>query len=98
MYSLKQSDDGETKYKARPVVARFNQIKNEDHSESYSPVVNIESLRILIALASKLNLKVKFINVKSAFLYSAIAETVYMLPPPGYEELDGDENVCKLKK
>ncbi|GBO14243.1 hypothetical protein AVEN_236811-1 [Araneus ventricosus] len=27
MYSLKQSDDGETKYKARLVAARFNQIK-----------------------------------------------------------------------
>ncbi|GFW31215.1 copia protein [Trichonephila clavipes] len=55
VYSLKQDDAGKNmKYKARLVAAGFNQIKNIDHSESYSPVVNIEPFRLLIALASKL--------------------------------------------
>ncbi|GBN69533.1 Retrovirus-related Pol polyprotein from transposon TNT 1-94, partial [Araneus ventricosus] len=98
VYSLKQSDDGETKYKARLVAAGFNQIKNKDYLESYSPVVNIESFRLLIALASKLNLMVRFFDVKTAYLYSDIEETVYMLPPPGFERLVGDEKVCKLKR
>ncbi|GBN25648.1 Retrovirus-related Pol polyprotein from transposon TNT 1-94 [Araneus ventricosus] len=98
VYSLKQSDNGETKYKARLVAAGFNQIKNKDYLESYSPVVNIESFRLLIALASKLNLMVKFFDVKTAYLYSDIEETVYMLPPPGFERLVGDGKVCKLKR
>ncbi|GBM32986.1 Retrovirus-related Pol polyprotein from transposon TNT 1-94 [Araneus ventricosus] len=98
VYSLKQSDNGETKYKARLVAAGFNQIKNKDYLESYSPVVNIESFRLLIALASKLNLMVRFFDVKTAYLYSDIEETVYMLPPPGFERLVGDEKVCKLKR
>ncbi|GBM49558.1 Retrovirus-related Pol polyprotein from transposon TNT 1-94, partial [Araneus ventricosus] len=98
VYSLKQSDNGETKYKARLVAAGFNQIKNKDYLESYSPVVNIESFRLLIALASKLNLMVRFFDVKTAYLYSDIEETVYMLPPPGFERLVGDGKVCKLKR
>ncbi|GBO06879.1 Copia protein [Araneus ventricosus] len=68
--SLKQSNDGVTKYKARLVAAGFNQIKNKDYLESYSAVVNIESFRLLIALTSKLNLMVKFFDVKTAYLYS----------------------------
>ncbi|GBM88941.1 Retrovirus-related Pol polyprotein from transposon TNT 1-94 [Araneus ventricosus] len=98
VYSLKPSDNGETKYKARLVAAGFNQIKNKDYLEPYSPVVNIESFRLLIALASKLNLMVRFFDVQTAYLYSDIEETVYMLPPSGFERLVGDGKVCKLKR
>ncbi|GFY15399.1 retrovirus-related Pol polyprotein from transposon TNT 1-94 [Trichonephila clavipes] len=99
VYSLKQDDAGKNiKYKARLVAAGFNQIKNIDYSESYSPVVNIESFLLLIALAAKLKLNVNFFDVKTAYLYGDLEETVYMLPPPGYEKLIGDDKVCKLKK
>ncbi|GFW00288.1 probable medium-chain specific acyl-CoA dehydrogenase, mitochondrial [Trichonephila clavipes] len=66
--------------------------------KSYSPVVNIESFRLLIALAAKLKLNVNFFDVKTAYLYGDLEETVYVLPPPGYEKLIGDDKVCKLKK
>ncbi|GFW65571.1 retrovirus-related Pol polyprotein from transposon TNT 1-94 [Trichonephila clavipes] len=98
-YSLKQDDAGKNiKYKARLVAAGFNQIKNIDYSKSYSPVVNIESFRLLIALAAKLKLNVNFFDVKTAYLYGDLEETVYVLPPPGYEKLIGDDKVCKSKK
>ncbi|GFT68729.1 retrovirus-related Pol polyprotein from transposon TNT 1-94 [Trichonephila clavipes] len=99
VYSLKQDDAGKNiKYKARLVATGFNQIKNIDYSESYSPVVNIESFRLLIALAAKLKLNINFFDVKTAYLYGDLEETVYVLPPPGYEKLIGDDKVCKLKK
>ncbi|GFW97755.1 retrovirus-related Pol polyprotein from transposon TNT 1-94 [Trichonephila clavipes] len=99
VYSLKQDAAGKNiKYKARLVAAGFNQIKNIDYSESYSPVVNIESFRLLIALAAKLKLNVNFFDAKTAYLYVDLEETVYVLPPPGYEKLIGDDKVCKLKK
>ncbi|GBM86800.1 Retrovirus-related Pol polyprotein from transposon RE1 [Araneus ventricosus] len=41
---------------------------------------------------------VRFFDVKTAYLYSDIEETVYMLHPPGFEKLVGDEDVCKLKR
>ncbi|GFT38190.1 retrovirus-related Pol polyprotein from transposon TNT 1-94 [Trichonephila clavipes] len=99
VYSLKQDDAGKNiKYKARLVAAGFNQIKNIDYSESYSPVVNIESFRLLIVLAAKSKLNVNFFDVKTAYLYGDLEETVYVLPPPGYEKLIGDDKICKLKK
>ncbi|GFW84383.1 retrovirus-related Pol polyprotein from transposon TNT 1-94 [Trichonephila clavipes] len=99
VYCLKLDDAGKNmKYKARLVAAGFNQIKNIDYSESYSPVVNIESFRLLIALAAKLKLNVNFFDVKTAYLYGDLEETVHVLPPHGYEELIGDDKVCKLKK
>ncbi|GFS49924.1 retrovirus-related Pol polyprotein from transposon TNT 1-94 [Trichonephila clavipes] len=99
VYSLKQNDARENmKYKARLVTAGFNQIKNIDYSESYSPVVNIESFRLLIALAAELKLNVNFFDVETAYLYGDLEETVYVLPPPGYEKLIGEDKVCKLKK
>ncbi|GFW20847.1 retrovirus-related Pol polyprotein from transposon TNT 1-94 [Trichonephila clavipes] len=67
-------------------------------TESYSPVVNMESFRLLIVLAAKLKLNVNFFDVKIAYLYGDLKETVYVLPPPGYEKLIGDDKVCKLKK
>ncbi|GFS72969.1 copia protein [Trichonephila clavipes] len=97
VYSLKQDDAGKNiKYKARLVAAGFNQIKNIDYSELYSPVVNIESFRLLIALAAKLKLNVNFFDVKTAYLYGDLEETVYVLPPPGYEKLIED-TVIKLE-
>jgi hypothetical protein len=97
IYSVKTINDEEI-YKARLVAAGFNLIKNKDYSESFSPVVNIESFRLLISLAAKLNLSVRFFDVKTAYLYGDIEETVYMEIPPGYEEQFGKNNVCKLKR
>lgn len=54
------------KNKVRLVEAGFNQNKN--YAESYSTVVNIETFRLLIALANKLNLIVKLFDVKTEYL------------------------------
>ncbi|GFV89486.1 retrovirus-related Pol polyprotein from transposon TNT 1-94 [Trichonephila clavipes] len=37
-------------------------------------------------------------NIKYKARLVAAEETVYVLPPPGYEKLIGDDKVCKLKK
>nr|XP_042910227.1 uncharacterized protein LOC107448150 [Parasteatoda tepidariorum] len=88
----------ENKYKARLVAAGFNQVKNRDYLESYSPVLSTESLRLLLALSAKLNLEVKFLDIKTAYLYSNLEETVYMTIPPGFKHLYGENKVCKLKR
>ncbi|GFW06095.1 retrovirus-related Pol polyprotein from transposon TNT 1-94 [Trichonephila clavipes] len=66
------------------------EIPLEIWTESYSPVVNIGSFRLLVALAAKLKLNVNFFDVKTAYLYGDLEETVYVLPPPGNEKLIGE--------
>ncbi|GFW09747.1 retrovirus-related Pol polyprotein from transposon TNT 1-94 [Trichonephila clavipes] len=90
--------DSLDKHKVWEIVQKPAKSKLIKTKWSYSPVVNIESFRLLIALAAKLKLNVNFFDVKTAYLYGDLEETVYVLPPPGYEKLIGDDKVCKLKK
>ncbi|GBN85561.1 Retrovirus-related Pol polyprotein from transposon TNT 1-94 [Araneus ventricosus] len=94
VYTIKK-DSKTPKFKARLVATGFNQVKNVDYLESYSPVVNIDTLRLLITLAAKLNLAVNFFDVKTAYLHSE--EEVYMTTPPGYE-METEGKVYRLKK
>lgn len=64
VFSTERSETNKVKYKARLVAAGYNQIKNQDYAESYSPVVSIEAWRTIIAIAAKKNLNLRFFNVK----------------------------------
>lgn len=99
VYSIKNDPESKIKkFKARLVAAGFNQIKYRDYEESYSPVVNIEAWRTLLSIAAKQKMRVRFFDVKTAYLYGSIDETIYMEPPPGFETMIGSNKVCKLQK
>lgn len=53
---------------------------------------------MLIAIAAKKNLNVRFFDVKTAYLHGTLKETVYLEPPPGFEDRFGKGKVCKLKR
>ncbi|GFV19537.1 hypothetical protein TNCV_464531 [Trichonephila clavipes] len=46
---------------------------------------------------AKLKLNVNFFDVKTAYLYGDIEGAVYVLPPPGYEKLIGDDKAVVAK-
>ena len=85
-------------FKARLVAAGFNQVKHRDYEESYSPVVNFEAWRTLLSIAAQYYMRVRFFDVKTAYLYGSLDEIVYMEAPPGFEKQIGPNKVCKLKK
>lgn len=70
VYSIKRINDNNIKFKARLVATGYNQIKDQDYEESYSPVIGIDTWRALIAIATnnKKNLNVKFFDVKNSIL------------------------------
>ncbi|UYV61480.1 hypothetical protein LAZ67_1005005, partial [Cordylochernes scorpioides] len=80
-------------YKAR-LVARGNEQKGLDFDQTFSPVVSTISLRMLLSLSVKKNLKFKTFDVKTAFLYGYLDEEIFMYLPEGYE----DNKICRLKK
>ncbi|CAL1678230.1 unnamed protein product [Lasius platythorax] len=98
IFSKKGDNNDNIKYKTRLVAAGYQQLKNQDYDESYSPVINIDAWRILIAIAAKSNLNVRFFDVKTAYLYGEIKETVYLELPPGFDDRFGKGKVCNLKK
>ncbi|KAK9879752.1 hypothetical protein WA026_006815 [Henosepilachna vigintioctopunctata] len=91
---FKIKDDGT--YKARLVVRGCQQQKGLDYTEVFSPVVNISSLRMILAVSVKRSFKLKKFDIKTAFLYGKITEDIYMNIPEGYDKQEG--KICKLKK
>lgn len=58
----------------------------------------MNSIRVLLALASNQNWVILRLDVKNAFLYGDLEEKVYMKLAPGFQISPGTDKVCKLKK
>ena len=55
-----------------------------DFDKTFAPVAKLESIRILLAIASHLNFKLYQTDVKSAFLNGMLQEEVYVEQPKGF--------------
>lgn len=94
---IKRRPDGSIeRYKARLVARGFTQVHGVDYNETYSPVVNATSIRLLLAYAAKEELKIAQFDVKTAFLYGKLDEEIFMEQPEGFIEEEG--KVCRLKR
>ena len=64
--------------KSRLVVQGYTQVEGPDFVETFALVARLESIRILLAIASHLNFKLYQMDVKSAFLNGMLQEEVYV--------------------
>lgn len=56
------------------------------------------SYKTLFALAAALNWNVEQMDMKTAFLYGAVEEIIYMIQPTGFKSKRYPNKVCRLKK
>ena len=69
IFKRKMKADGTIdKYKARLVIKGYRQKEGLDYFDTYSPVTRINSIRMILAIATLQNLEVHQMNVKIAFL------------------------------
>ena len=95
VFKLKCLPDGRIdRYKARLVARGFSQQHGIDYYETFAPVVRLESLRILLAIAAREDLEVHQMDVVTAYLAGELEEEIYMEPPAGLPNSEG--KVCKL--
>ena len=101
VFKLKTGADGtEFRKKARYVAKGFSQQKGIDYQETFSPVISMPSLRVMLSLAAYKDFELVQIDVDTAYLYGELKEEVYLKQPKGYERHDDDGTplACLLHK
>jgi hypothetical protein len=99
VFKLKKNEAGEVvKYKARLVVRGFIQQEGINYDEVFVHVARIESIRILLALATQEGWCVHHMDVKSAFINGDLKEEVYVRQPPGFAVSRQEGKVLRLRK
>ena len=91
------SDGNVTIYKARLVAKGFRQVQGVDYDETFSPVVMLKSVRIMLAIAAFHDYEIWQMDVKTAFLNGFLEEELYMMQPEGFVDPKGANKVCKLQ-
>jgi hypothetical protein len=82
IFKKKTDDDcNVTVYKARLVAKGFRQIQRVDYDETFSPVMMLKSIRIMLAIVAFFDYEIWQMDVKTAFLNGNIEEELYMVNP-----------------
>ena len=91
VFSLKKDVSGKViRYKACLVAQGFSQQEGIDYTNTFAPVIRLTSIRITLAIATHLDLKIDHLDVETAFLNGKINEEIYMQVPKGFEKLGLD--------
>jgi len=97
VFAKKRNKEGVlTKYKARLVAKGCAQRPGHDYIETHSPVVHLETIRAILAIAPMQKLHIQQMDIKGAYLNGTLKERVYMQQPKGFA--DGTGQICLLIK
>jgi Reverse transcriptase (RNA-dependent DNA polymerase) len=84
--------------KARLVAKGFSQIEGIDYDKIFLPVVQFETVRMMIALAALKKWHIQGLDIKTAFLYGELDEELYMEQPEGFKVKGQEGKVMCLKR
>ena len=89
---------GDGHKRARLVTQGFSQVEGVDYNEIFSPVVQFESMRLILALAALHNWYMTGVDVHAAYLYGKLDEEIYMRQPKGFIARGQESKVIHLER
>ena len=75
----------------------FSQVEGIDFDQVFSPVIQFETVHLMLALASIKNWHIEGLDVWSAYLYGKLDEEIYMKQPEGFAVKWQEHKVLHLK-
>ena len=69
-----------------------------DFGDIFSHVAKVNSIRLLLSVATAFDYEVEQMDVKTTYLHRDLEEDIYMKQPKGFTVKGKKELVCKLKK
>ncbi len=67
-----------SQFKAQLITQGFSQIPRQDYSDTFSPVMWLDSFCILCLIAAMTNLKIAQMDIKGMYLNGKLNEEIYM--------------------
>jgi hypothetical protein len=99
VFKIKRKTDGSIdRYKGRLVAKGFKQQYGIDYEDTFSPVVKIATIRLVLSSAVARGWYLRQLDVQNVFLHGVLEEEVYMKQPPSFEIKNTPHLVCKLDK
>ena len=87
VYKTKRNAQGQIeKHKARLVVKGYKQKYGVDYDEVFAPVTRLDTVGLIISVATQIKWRIFQMDVKSAFLNGFLKEEVYIKQPPGFSK------------
>ena len=80
------------------MIKGYKLTKDLDYFDIYSPMMRINSIKMVLAIVALRNLEAHQIDVKTAFLNGDLDEEIYMEQPKGFSAPRQEKKVCKLVK
>ena len=74
------------------------QVHGIDYDETFSPVVRLNSVRILLSMAVNFDWPLHQLDMSNVFLYGDLIELVYMEQPHSYLVEGEMDKVCLLRR
>ena len=96
-FTTKSKSDGSHEYKVHFVANGYSQIYGKDYRETFAPMTNMASIRLLLQIVVQYDLLIHHMDVKSVYLNAPLDNEIYVNLPEDFEGKNGNY-VWKLKK
>ena len=86
VFTRKRDEAGRiVRHKARFVAQGFSQKLGVDYTDTYSPVAQMQTIRVALAIAADQDWELGNMNVVTAFLHAEMDEKLYVKQPEGFQ-------------